>query len=149
MQVNILCFMYVGWMEQLCRSGDVHLWCLIRLFFPNLSVVTIQWEHFTLVKWWLVVLAIFLCYMCYSMQCYILCFMQVGQIEQLSRPGQVRLWCHICPFLSKFVCSNNTIGTFYSCGMVSSCFNHTFMLDVLIHIVSIFYVLCMLDGWSN
>ena len=53
----------------------------------------------------------------------------------------------VCLF--KFVCSNNTIGTFYSCGMVSSCFNHTFMLDVLIHIVSIFYVLCMLDGWSN
>ena len=57
----------VGWSNRvdLARSTfgvlSVH-------FFPNLSVVTIQLEHFTLVEWCLFVLTILLYQMCFSIQ---------------------------------------------------------------------------------
>ena len=55
----------------------------------------------------------------------------------------------VCLF--KFVCSNNTIGTFYSCGMVSSCFIHTYVICVIQFILK-FYVLWIIghmDGWNK
>ena len=43
-------------------------------------------------------------------------------------------WCLISLCPSKFVCSNNTIRTFYSCRMVSSCLVVHVMFYVLSHI---------------
>ena len=93
------------------------------------------------------------CLLCYSIYSNPLCPMQYclhRLMEQLSIPGKELLWCLICLCPSKVVCSNNIIGTFYSCRMVSSCSSHTFLCFMCYFIYC--NVLCIIgheDRWSN
>ena len=45
----------------------------------------------------------------------------------------------VCP--SKFVCSNNTIGTFYSFRMVSSCYCHIYCILCIVNYILMFILL--------
>ena len=137
-----------GWIEQLIRPGQVLLWCLICLFISKIVCSNNTIEHFTPVKWCLVVLAIPNMFYVYTIHSNFLCsthYWSYGWMEQLSGPGQVHLWCLICLFLFKVVCSNNAIGTFYSCRMVSTCF--IFIILIMFYMlfcICICYVYCFL-----
>ena len=88
------------------------------------------------------------CLLCYSIYSNPLCPMQYclhRLMEQLSIPGKELLWCLICLCPSKVVCSNNIIGTFYSCRMVSTCF--IFIILIMFYMlfcIRICYVYCFL-----
>ena len=125
----IMHYWFYGLMEQLSRPGQVLFWCLINLCPSKIVCSNITVRTF------------YSCIMVSSCLSHVIFIVLYGLMEQLSRPGQVLLWCLISLCISKIVCSNNTIGTFYSCRMVSSCYCHIYCILCIVNYILMFILL--------